>query len=212
MMTGEMGRSLQGPGEIGSPFQGRKKLPRQKRGSDSPISLLGIIEGLPHARHWVGSWRGGGRLWRWEMWLLHEEAMVQPSHGPQGSPQLCALDLLSDFGDQGLYPSLKQSRKLAPGTVRGQGQAWSPPDRAEAEEVDMRRSLPLHGPALLCLCRWWCVSDVTGGTFHFYCCEWAFFSLPTPCNLGLFWIFFFNSIPGVRGLQGLQPQDVSQRS
>lgn len=96
MMTGEMGRSLQGPGEIGSPFQGRKKLPRQKRGSDSPISLLGIIEGLPHARHWVGSWRGGGRLWRWEMWLLHEEAMVQPSHGPQGSPQLCALDLLSD--------------------------------------------------------------------------------------------------------------------
>lgn len=60
MMTGEMGRSLQGLGEIRSPFQGRNKLPRQKRQSDSPISFLGIIEGLPHARCWVGSWGGGG--------------------------------------------------------------------------------------------------------------------------------------------------------
>ena len=150
---------------------------------------------------------------------MGDVASAWGSHGPaqpwtpRQPPALCSWPpQWLCFGDQGLYPSLKQSRKLAPGTVRGQGQAWSPPDRAEAEEVDMRRSLPLHGPALLCLCRWWCVSDVTGGTFHFYCCEWAFFSLPTPCNLGLFWIFFFNSIPGVRGLQGLQPQDVSQRS
>lgn len=84
-MTGEMGRSLQGLGEIRSPFQGRNKLPRQKRRSDSPISFLGIIEGLPHARRLVGSWGGGGRLWRWEMVSGPARPWV-----PRQPPALCS--------------------------------------------------------------------------------------------------------------------------
>lgn len=61
MMAGEMGRSLQGPGETGSPFQARKKLLRQKRRSDSPISLLGIT-GVCHmpGAGWDHGGVGGG--------------------------------------------------------------------------------------------------------------------------------------------------------
>lgn len=108
--------------------------------------------------------------------LLHEEATVQPSHGPQGSPQLCALDFSDSVSVTRAAPSLKQSRKLVPGTVRGQGQAWSPPDWAGAEEVDMRQSPLLHGPPILCLfqsvvSQTSLVVPFENLSFHFYCRE-----------------------------------------